>query len=69
MRFVLIRASLVTQTVKNLPAIQEAKVQSLGRDDPLEEEMATHSSIPAWESPWTEEPGELHGVAKEWDMT
>ena len=57
MRFVLIRASLVTQTVKNLPAIQEAKVQSLGRDDPLEKEMATHSSILAWRIPWTEEPG------------
>ena len=57
MRFVLIRASLVTQTVKNLPAIQEAKVQSLGRDDPLEKEIATHSSILAWRIPWTEEPG------------
>ena len=45
--------------VKNLPAMQETQVQSLGREDPLEEEMATHPSILAWEIPWTEEPGGL----------
>ena len=43
--------------VKNLPAMQEIRVQSPGRDDPLEKEMATHSSILAWRIPWTEEPG------------
>ena len=42
--------------VKNLPARQETRVQSLGREDPLEKEMATHSSILAWRIPWTEEP-------------
>ena len=49
--FVLYRASLVTQTVKNLPAMRETWVQSLGWDDPLEEGMATHSSILAWRIP------------------
>ena len=44
--------------VKNLPAMQETKVLSLDREDPLEKEMATHSSILAWRIPWTEEPGE-----------
>ena len=43
--------------VKNLPAMQEMWVQSLGREDPLEEEMASHSNIFAWKIPWTEEPG------------
>ena len=54
--------------VKNLPAMQEAYVQSLGREDPLEEEMATHSSILAWEISWTEEPGGLQsmGSQKSW---
>ena len=50
-------ASLVAQTVKNLPAMQETRVQSLGWEDPLEKEMATHSRILAWEVPGTEEPG------------
>ena len=45
------------QMVKNLPAVQETRVQSLGQEDPLEKEMATHSSILAWGIPWTEEPG------------
>ena len=60
-------ASLVAQTVKCLPAMQETQVQSLGRENPLEKEMAMHSSILAWKIPWTEEPGRLHtvcGVAK-----
>ena len=46
--------------------MQEVQVQSLGWEDPLEEEMATHSSILAWGIPWTEGPGGLHGVAKRW---
>ena len=50
-------ASLVAQTVKNPPAIQETQVQSLGQEDPLEKGMATHSSIVAWRISWTEEPG------------
>ena len=53
----LVWASLVAQTVKNLPAMQETQVRSLGREDPLEKEMATFSSIVAWKIPWTEEPG------------
>ena len=52
-------ASLLAQTVKNLPAMREPQVQSLGREDPLEKEMATHSSILAWRIPWTDEPDEL----------
>ena len=52
-------ASLVVKTVKNLPAMKETGVQSLGWEDPLEEKMATHSSILAWESSWMEEPGRL----------
>ena len=52
-------ASLVAQSVKNLPAVQETWVLSLGWEDPLEKEMATHSSILAWRIPWTEEPGGL----------
>ena len=52
-------ASLVAQMIKNLPAMCETWVQSLGREDPLEKEMATHSSIHAWRTPWTEEPSRL----------
>ena len=52
-------ASLITQMVENSPAIQETWVQSLGQKDPLENEMATHSSIFAWRVLWTEEPGGL----------
>ena len=51
--------SLVAQLVKNPPATQETWVRSLGREDPLEKEMASHSSILAWKIPWTEEPGRL----------
>ena len=50
----------MAQLVKNLRAVQEAWVQSLCWEDPLEKEMATHSSIPAWEIPQTEKPGGLH---------
>ena len=57
--------------VKNLPAMQETWAQSLGQEDPLEKETATHSSILAWEIPWIEEPDRatVHGIAKEWDTT
>ena len=51
--------SLVAQMVKNVSAMQETQVRSLGREYPLEKGMATHSSILAWRSPWTEEPGRL----------
>ena len=51
--------ALVAQMLKNLPAMQETQVQSLGREDPLEKGRATHSSILAWEIPWTENPGRL----------
>ena len=50
---------MVAQVVKNLPAMQETQVQSLGQEDPLEKGMVTHSSILAWRLPWTEEPGGL----------
>ena len=53
---------LVAQTVRNLPVIQETQVWSLGQEDPLEKEMATHYSILAWGIPWTEEPGGLQSV-------
>ena len=56
--------SLVAQMVKHLPTMQETLVQSLGREDLLEKEMATHSSILAWKIRWAEEPGTVHGVAK-----
>ena len=48
---------MARKTVKNLPTMQETRVQSLGQEDPLEKEMSTHSSIPAWRIPWAEEPG------------
>ena len=51
--------------VKNPPAKQESRVRSLGREDPLEEEMATHSSVLAWETPWTDEPGGLQSVGSQ----
>ena len=54
--------SLVAQLIKNLPAVQETQIQSLGWEDPLEKEMATHSSILAWKIPWTEEPGGLQSM-------
>ena len=53
------RTFLVTQMVKNLPAMQEIWVQFLGQEDPLGKEMATHSSILAWKIPWAEKPGRL----------
>ena len=63
-------ASLVAQSVKNLPAMQETQVRSLGREDPLEKEMATRSSTLAWRIPWTEEPGGLQSMgSQELDTT
>ena len=59
------RASLVAQRLKCLPARRETWVQSLGREDPLEKEMATHSSILAWRIPWTEEPGGLQSTGSQ----
>ena len=56
------KASLMAQTVKHLPAMQETWVPSLGWEDPLEKEMATHSSTLAWKIPWTEEPGGLQSM-------
>ena len=58
-------ASLVTQMVKHLTTMWETRVQSLGREDPLEKEMATHSSILAWKIPWTEEPGRLQSLGSQ----
>ena len=54
--------SLVAHTVKHLPAMQETRVWSLGREDPLEKEMETHSSTLAWRIPWTEEPSGLQSM-------
>ena len=54
--------SLVAQTVKRLPTMRETRVQSLGWEDLLEKEMATHSSLLAWKIPWTEEPGGLQSM-------
>ena len=57
--------SLVAQVVKPLPTVQETQVQSLGREDLLEKEMATHSSILAWRIPWMEEPGGLWSMGSQ----
>ena len=61
----LMRASLVAQTVKRLPVVPETRVRSLGWEDPLEKEMATHSSILAWKISWTEEPGGLQPMVSQ----
>ena len=55
----------MTQMVKNQPAMQETWVRSLGREDPLEKEMATHASVLAWRIPWTEEPGKLQSMGSQ----
>ena len=57
--------SLVAQMVMGLPVMQETWVQSLGQDDPLEKEMAPHSSILAWKIPWTEKPGRLQSMGSQ----
>ena len=62
-------SSLVAQLIKSLPAMQETWVQSLGQEDPLEKEMATHSSIPAWRIPWTSLEGYSPWGHKESDKT
>ena len=62
-------ASLMAQQVENLPAMQEVQVRSLGQGDPLEEKMATHSSILAWKIPWTEEPGGLQSMGLQKSQT
>ena len=59
------QGSLVAQRVKRLPAMQETWVRSLGQEDPLEKEMATHSSTLAWKTPWTEEPGRLQSMGSQ----
>ena len=63
--FLPIWVSLVAQTVKCLPAVRETRVQSLGWQDPLEKEMAPHSSTLAWKIPWTEEPGRLQSTGSQ----
>ena len=55
----------MAQTVKNPPAVRETGLQSLGQEDPLEKEMATHSSILAWKIPWTEDPGGLQSMGSQ----
>ena len=60
--FYVVVTSLVAQMGKNPPAMQETQVRSLGQEDPLEEGLATHSSILAWRIPWTEEPGRLQSM-------
>ena len=60
----------MAQMVKCLPAMRETRVRSLGQEDPLEKQMATHSSTLAWKIPWTEEPGRLQSMCcKELDRT
>ena len=59
------KKTLVAQMVKRLPITQEIRVQSLGREDPLEKEMATHSSTLAWKIPWAEEPGGLQSMGSQ----
>ena len=61
----LVQASLVAQTVKCLPAMRETWVRSLGQEDPLEKEVATHSSTLAWKIPWTQEPGRLQSMGSQ----
>ena len=63
------RLPLVAQLVKNPLAIQETKLPSLGGENPLEKEIATHCSILAWRIPWTEEPGWLQSMGSQRDMT
>ena len=67
LRFSFGHSLLMAQTVKNLPAMWETWVQSLGLKEPLEKGIATHSSILAWEIPWTEEPGVLQSMGSQRD--
>ena len=59
------RTSLLAQMVKRLPTMRETQVQSLGWEDPLEKDMAPHSSTLAWKIPWTEEPGRLQSMGSQ----
>ena len=69
-KYIYVGLPLMAQMVKNLPLMRETWVRSLGWEDPLEKEMAIHSSILAWKIPWTEEPGGLQSMgAQESDMT
>ena len=61
----LVTVSLVAQTVKHLPTMQDTPVRPLGQEDPLEKEMAPHSSTLAWKTPWTEEPGRLQSMGSQ----
>ena len=65
LKYCLLRGFSNVSVVKSLLAIQETRVLSLGQEDPLEEEMATHSSILAWKIPWTKEPGRLQSMASQ----
>ena len=56
---------MVAQMVKNLPAVQETQIRSLGQENPLQKEKATHSSILAWEIPWTEKPGRVQSMGSQ----
>ena len=70
MKYIQPWASLVAQLAKNLPALQDTRVESLGKEDALEKEMATHSSILVWRAPWTEELGRLQSMrSQESEMT
>ena len=60
---------MVAQTENNLPAIQKTRVRCMGQEDALEEIMATHSSIFAWRTPWTEEPGRLQSMGLQHNIT
>ena len=62
--FIVAWATLVIQTVKTLPVMQGTQVRSLGWDDPVEKEMATHSTILPWRIPWIEKPGGVHRITK-----
>ena len=64
-----LRTSLVAQTVNRLSTMRETWVRSLGREDPLEKEMAIHSSTIAWKIPWTEEPGRLQSMGSQKSQT
>ena len=59
------KATLVAQTVKDLPAVQETQIPSLSQTDPLQNEMATHSSTLAWKIPWAKEPGGLQSMGSQ----
>ena len=63
--FYFLGTSMVAQTVKCLPTMRETQVQSLGQEDPLEKEMATHSNTLAWKIPWTEECGRLQSMGSQ----